>query len=66
MPQRDSASPGEIAMLLRKFIADQRGTSAIEYCIIAMFLSLAIITGARSIGSNMSNNMYGPIAGNLN
>jgi hypothetical protein len=31
-----------------------------------MFLSLAIIAGARSIGSNMSTNMYGPIANNLN
>jgi pilus assembly protein Flp/PilA len=52
--------------MFRKFLADQRGTSAIEYCIIAMFLSLAIITGARSIGSNISTNMYGPIATNLN
>ena len=32
------------------------GTSAIGYC----------IAGARSIGSNMSANIYGPIASNLN
>jgi pilus assembly protein Flp/PilA len=52
--------------MFRRFLADQRGTSAIEYCLLAMFLSLAIIAGARSIGSNMSTNMYGPIANNLN
>ena len=64
MPPRDTMPTG--AAMFRKFLADQRGASAIEYCIIAMFLSLAIITGARSIGSNMSTNMYGPIATNLN
>jgi Flp pilus assembly pilin Flp len=52
--------------MFSKFRADQRGTSAIEYCLLAMFLSLAIIAGARSIGSNMSTSMYGPIASNLN
>jgi pilus assembly protein Flp/PilA len=56
--------PGEIAML-RKFLADQRGATAIEYCILAVFMSLAIVAGARSIGSNMSATMYGPIASNL-
>jgi Flp pilus assembly pilin Flp len=53
-------------LMFRKFRTDQRGTSAIEYCLLATFLSLAIIAGARSIGSNISTNMYGPIAGNLN
>jgi pilus assembly protein Flp/PilA len=53
-------------LMFRKFRADQRGTTAIEYCLLATFLSLAIIAGARSIGSNISTNMYGPIAGNLN
>jgi pilus assembly protein Flp/PilA len=52
--------------VLRKFLADQRGTTAIEYSVIAVFVSLAIIAGARSIGSNMSASMYGPIANNLN
>ena len=52
--------------MFRKFLADQRGTTAIEYSILAVFLSLAIIAGARAIGSNMSASMYGPIANNLN
>ena len=50
----------------KKFLADRRGASAIEYSILAMFLSLAIIAGARSIASNLSTTMYGPIANNLN
>jgi len=52
--------------MLKRFITDQRGTTAIEYSIIAVFVSLAIIAGARSIGANISANMFGPIAGNLN
>jgi pilus assembly protein Flp/PilA len=52
--------------MLTKFLADEGGATAIEYSIIAVFVSLAIIAGARAIGSNMSASMYGPIAGNLN
>jgi pilus assembly protein Flp/PilA len=51
--------------MLRRFVADERGASAIEYCMLALFLSLAIIAGARSIGSTLSTNMYGPVATNL-
>ena len=52
--------------MFRKFLADRRGTSAIEYCLLAIFLSITIIAGARAIGTNMNNSMYGPIATNLN
>ncbi|MEA2833719.1 MAG: Flp/Fap pilin component [Methylobacteriaceae bacterium] len=51
--------------MLRKFLADKRGATAIEYCILATLMSLAIVAGARSIGSNISATMYGPIANNL-
>lgn len=51
--------------MLRKFLRDQCGATAIEYCILATLMSLAIVAGARSIGSNMSAMMYGPIASNL-
>jgi pilus assembly protein Flp/PilA len=49
-----------------KFLADQRGATAIEYCLIAAFLSVAIVVGVRAIGTNINSSMYGPIAGNLN
>jgi pilus assembly protein Flp/PilA len=52
--------------MLRKFLADQRGASAIEYCVIAAFLSVLVVAGARAIGTSINNNMYGPIASNLN
>jgi Flp pilus assembly pilin Flp len=52
--------------MFRKFLADERGVSAVEYCLLAMFLSITIVAGARAIGTNMNTNMYGPIATNLN
>jgi Flp pilus assembly pilin Flp len=52
--------------MMRKFLADTEAATAIEYCVIALFMSVAIIAGARAIGSNLSALMYGPIAGNLN
>lgn len=52
--------------MFRKLLADQRAATAVEYCLLAMFLSITIVVGARAIGTSMSNNMYGPIASNLN
>jgi pilus assembly protein Flp/PilA len=65
MPQPDTAEPREIAML-RKFLRDQSGATEIEYCLLAVFLSITIVAGARAIGTNLNANMYGPIASNLN
>jgi pilus assembly protein Flp/PilA len=62
--ERDNTPRGDA--MLWKFLADQRGATAIEYCLIAVFLSVAIVAGARAIGTNINSNMYGPIAGNLN
>lgn len=45
-----------------KFIGDERGVTAIEYCIIAAMLSILIVTGARLIGVNISGNFLGPLA----
>jgi pilus assembly protein Flp/PilA len=64
MHARDNI-PTEIAMF-RKFLVDRSGATAIEYCLIAAFLSVAIIAGARAIGTNINSSMYGPIASNLN
>ena len=52
--------------MLKKFLRDQSGATAGEYCLLAMFLSITIIAGARAIGTNINANMYGPIASNLN
>ena len=40
--------------LLSKFLADQSGATAIEYCLIAVGLSIVIITAVNGIGSTLS------------
>jgi pilus assembly protein Flp/PilA len=62
--ERDNTPTGDA--MFWKFLADQRGATAIEYCLIAAFLSVAIVVGVRAIGTNINSSMYGPIAGNLN
>jgi len=51
---------------LRKFLSDRNAATAVEYTLIAAFLSIAIIAGARSIGTKLSTSYFWPIAGNLN
>ncbi len=36
---------------LRRFLADRRGATAIEYALIAMLVSVSIIASARTIGT---------------
>jgi pilus assembly protein Flp/PilA len=50
--------------MFKKFFTDTRGASAIEYCLIASFVSLAIVAGALSIGSSLNTHAYTP-AGNI-
>ena len=42
-----------IALHLQSFAADERGATAIEYCLIASFISIAIVTGATQIGQSV-------------
>jgi pilus assembly protein Flp/PilA len=65
LPRIYDFSRCEIAML-KKFLRDQSGATAVEYCLLAVFLSITIVAGARVIGTNLNANMYGPIASNLN
>jgi pilus assembly protein Flp/PilA len=43
-----------VRRLLSKFLADQSGATAIEYCLIAVGLSIVIITAVNGIGSTLS------------
>jgi len=45
---------GELEML-RQFLQDESGATAIEYGLIAALISVALITGARSIGEGIDN-----------
>ena len=50
--------------LIAKFLADQSGATAIEYCIIAAGISIVIVTAVQGIGSGL-NNKYASISTSL-
>ena len=57
---------GEITLSLwnrlTEFADDERGVTAIEYCMIASMISITVIAGAKLIGINISANFLGPLA----
>jgi len=40
--------------LITKFLIDQSGATAIEYCLIAAGISIVIVTAVQGIGSGLS------------
>jgi pilus assembly protein Flp/PilA len=42
--------------LISKFLHDESGATAIEYCLIAVGLSIVIITAVNGIGSTLNTN----------
>ncbi len=50
--------------IIRRFLADERAATAIEYVFIAGMISVAIIVGARAIGTALSAKFV-PISNNL-
>lgn len=51
--------------LIRRFIWDEGAATAIEYAMIGVLISVAIVAGARAIGQSMQSKFYGPLASNL-
>jgi pilus assembly protein Flp/PilA len=51
--------------LIQRFIRDEAAATAIEYAMIAGFISIAIVAGLRAIGQSLQNKFYGPLAANL-
>jgi pilus assembly protein Flp/PilA len=41
--------------LISRFLSDQSGATAIEYCLIAVGLSIVIVGAVNSIGSTLSS-----------
>ena len=39
---------------VRSFLCDRSGATAIEYCLIAGFIALAIVAGATTLGTNVN------------
>ncbi len=63
MDPRAGASP--VISYIRRFCADQSGSTSIEYSLIAALIGLAIISAASSIGSNIGKPLD-IASGNLN
>lgn len=51
--------------LIRTFVADQSGATAIEYGLIAAGISVAIITVVQGLGTSL-NNTFGSVKNALN
>jgi pilus assembly protein Flp/PilA len=49
---------------IRRFLSDERAVTAIEYAIIGGLVSIAIVAGARSIGTSLSAK-FTPLSANL-
>jgi pilus assembly protein Flp/PilA len=53
-----------VKLIVAKFIADERGATAIEYGLIAAGISLAIIVAVNGLGTNL-NTMFTSINSSL-
>jgi pilus assembly protein Flp/PilA len=42
--------------LISRFLSDESGATAIEYCLIAVGLSIVIVTAVNGIGSTLNTN----------
>jgi pilus assembly protein Flp/PilA len=51
--------------LLKRFVADDKGATAIEYGLIATLVAVVIITGLTAVGANL-NTLMGSVATSLN
>jgi pilus assembly protein Flp/PilA len=44
-----------VTQRIKRFIADERGATAIEYGLIASLISVAIIAATKNLGTNVKN-----------
>ena len=51
--------------LFSNFVADESGATAIEYALLASLISVAIITAATTLGSNIGKT-FNAVAGKMN
>ena len=50
---------------LRDFLGNTSGATSIEYAVIAGFIAVLVIAGARSIGTRLATNYYGKVSNGL-
>jgi pilus assembly protein Flp/PilA len=51
---------------ISKFLADQRGATSIEYGMIGVMVSLAVVAGATAIGAKLKGSWYEGLASGFN
>ena len=51
--------------ILRKFIDDESGATALEYCLLATFVSISIVVGITQIGSKLSSQYINTVSAQL-
>ena len=51
--------------LFRRFLMDECAATSIEYALIGGLISIAIVAGARAVGTALQAKFFGPIASNL-
>ena len=51
--------------IVRKFIADTRGATAVEYVLLATFVSIAIIAGITTIGTKLATQYLNTVGSQL-
>jgi pilus assembly protein Flp/PilA len=49
--------------LLRQFLREERGTTAIEYSVVAAGVAMAVVGAIRVLGANVLNDLYSQLAG---
>jgi pilus assembly protein Flp/PilA len=55
----------DMKSIIARFVQDESGATAIEYGLIAALISVALITGATTLGSAL-NTQFNTLAGKLN
>jgi Flp pilus assembly pilin Flp len=61
-PRMDVSDRAPAAAVLR-WLRDQRGTTAIEYSVVAAGVGLAVAGAIRVLGANVLTNLYSQLAG---
>ena len=54
---RATRKDAKLKRVFLKFLADETGATAIEYCLIAAFIALAIIAIVNGLGINLANEL---------
>ena len=51
--------------MLKRFWQDKSGATAIEYALIAGFVSIIIVVAVRQVGTNLNTTFFAKVAGNI-